>query len=90
MFAAVGVGDQYQPSGLETNICSQIPFFGIFVLLYIFTQCFFLFLSLCVLLFVPSLYVVKVLLLLSVRPLISQATFIQFRPLYTLALFQAP
>lgn len=89
MFAAVGVGDQYQPSGLETNMCSQIPFFGIFVLLYIFTV-FFLFLSLCVLLFVPSLYVVKVLLLLSVRPLISQATFIQFRPLYTLALFQAP
>lgn len=89
MFAAVGVGDQYQPSGLETNMCSQIPFFGIFVLLYIFTV-FFLFLSLCVLLFVPSLYVVKVLLLRSVRPLISQATFIQFRPLYTLALFQAP
>lgn len=88
MFAAVG--DQYQPSGLETNMCSQIPFFGIFVLLYIFTQCFFLFLSLCVLLFVPSLYVVKVLLLFSVRQLISQATFIQFRPLYTLALFQAP
>lgn len=43
MFAAVGVGDQYQPSGLETNVCSQVPFFGIFVLLYIFSQCLFCF-----------------------------------------------
>lgn len=83
MFAAVGVGDQYQARGLETNMWYICPFVH-------FHSVFFLFLSLCVLLFVPSLYVVKVLLLLSVRPLISQATFIQFRPLYTLALFQAP
>lgn len=58
MFAAVGVGDQYQPSGLETNVCSQIPFFGIFVLLYIFSQC-----SFCFCLFVfYSLYLLCMLL----------------------------
>lgn len=74
-----------QPDPFFWYICAFVHFLSVF----------FLFLSLCVLLFVPSLYVVKVLLLFSVRQLISQATFIQqawleFRPLYTLALFQAP